>query len=89
METTNFNNANATNVIGIAGFVMSITALVLCWVPVLKWLLLIPALLLSLIGMTKSPRAFAAIGAIVSGLVIFVLMAVKILFWSALYSCVM
>ena len=41
------------NGVGIAGFVMSITGLILCWVPIIKWLLLVPAFLLSFIGMFK------------------------------------
>lgn len=74
------------NGVGTAGFVLSITGLVLCWVPVLKWLLLIPSILLSLIGMTKSPRTLAVIGAIISGLIITVLMIIKVSFWGTLLS---
>ena len=74
------------NDVGIAGFVLSITGLILCWVPVLKWLLLIPSLLMSIIGMTKHPRTFAIIGAIISGLVIIVLMIIKFSFWGSLLS---
>ena len=65
------------NGIGIAGFVMSITGLILCWVPVLKWLLLAPAFILSVIGSFKKPKALAIVGAVISAIVIFILMVVK------------
>lgn len=74
------------NGIGTAGFVLSITGLILCWVPVLKWLLLIPAFLLSLIGMSKAPRALSVIGAILSGLAIAILVIIKVSFWGTLLS---
>lgn len=103
METTNNTNATELqsapqtiifkkeepqrNGIGTAGFVLSITGLILCWVPILKWLLLIPSIILSLIGMTKYPRTLALIGATISGLLIIILVLVrKISFWGALLS---
>ena len=76
METN--NNVPQKNGVGTAGFVMSITGLILCWVPVLKWLLLVPAFLLSLIGSFRKPRALAIIGLIVSLLVIIILVAIKV-----------
>lgn len=74
------------NVIGIAGFVMSITGLILCWVPIIKWLLLVPAFLLSFIGMFKKPRTLAIIGTIISALVIIIIMMIKASFVNALMS---
>lgn len=74
------------NGIGVAGFVMSITGMILCWVPVLKWLLLTPAFILSFIGMFRKPRALAVIGTIISFLVIIILIAIKASFWSAIAS---
>ena len=68
------------NGIGVAGFVMSITGMILCWVPVLKWLLLIPAFILSFIGIFRKPRALAIIGSIISLLVIIILIAIKVSF---------
>ena len=46
------------NGIGLAGFIMAITGLFLCWVPVLSWLLLIPSFLLSFIGQFRKPRTW-------------------------------
>ena len=72
------------NGIGIAGFVLSITGTVLCFVPVIKWLLLVPALLLSFIGIFRKPRALAVIGFLISLLVIAVLILMKAAFITAL-----
>lgn len=74
------------NSLGLTGFIMSITGLVLCWVPVLSWLLLLPAFLLSFIGQFHKPRTMAIIGAIVSGLIIFVKLLLKASFWGGLMS---
>lgn len=74
------------NGVGIAGFVMSITGLILCWVPIIKWLLLVPAFLLSFIGMFKKPRTLAVIGTIISALVILVIVIIKAAFFSAITS---
>lgn len=72
------------NGVGIAGFVLAVTGLVLCWAPVIKWLLLVPAFLLSFIGMFKATRTLAIIGTIVSGLVIFIKVIIKVAFIGAL-----
>lgn len=74
------------NGIGVAGFVMSITGLVLCWVPIIKWMLLIPALLLSFIGIFKKPWALAIVGSIVSALTIFTILLIKASFWGMVMS---
>ena len=74
------------NGIGLAGFIMSITGLFLCWVPVLSWLLLIPSFLLSFIGQFRKPRTLAIFGAIVSGLIIFIKLLLKVGFWGGLMS---
>lgn len=79
-------SAPETNGIGVAGFVMSITGMILCWVPVLKWLLLAPAFILSFIGIFRKPRALAVIGTIISLLVIIILIAIKTSFWRAITS---
>lgn len=87
------NNAQAIsipgtnkNTLGIAGFVLAITGLVLCWAPIICWLLLIPSFILSLIGVFQKPRTLALIGAILSGVIIFIKIIIKISFWSELLS---
>ena len=74
------------NGLGVAGFIMSITGLVLCWVPILSWLLLVPAFLLSFIGQFRKPRTMAVIGTIISGLIIFIKLLLKASFWGGLMS---
>ena len=75
-----------TNGLGLAGFIASITGLILCWVPVLCWLLLIPAFLMSFIGQFRKPRTLAIIGAIISGVLIFIKLLLKVGFWGGLLS---
>lgn len=90
VELTNTSEINAnvksTNGLGLAGFITSITGLILCWVPVLCWLLLIPAFLMSFIGQFRKPRTLAIIGAIISGVLIFIKLLFKIGFWGGLLS---
>lgn len=74
------------NGLGLTGFIMSITGLFLCWVPVLSWLLLIPSFLLSFIGQFRKPRTLAIIGAVLSGLIIFIKLLLKASFWGGLMS---
>lgn len=91
-NTLNNNNqavsvqVNNKNVLGITGFVLAITGLVLCWAPIICWLLLIPSFILSLIGAFQKPRTLALIGAILSGVIIFIKIIIKISFWSELLS---
>lgn len=63
-----------TNGIGLAGFILSICALVFCWVPILDILLWGLGLIFSLIGLFKAPRGFAIAGMVIS--LLFVIMAV-------------
>lgn len=90
VEQTNTSKINAgvesTNGLGLAGFIMSIVGLVLCWVPVIKWMLLLPALILSLIGHKKNSSKLAVLGAIISGIMLIILILSKALFWGSLMS---
>lgn len=63
---------NQSNPLGLVGFILSLCALVFCWVPYLNWLLLIGALVLSIIGVTKQPKGLAIAGIIISGVVLVV-----------------
>ena len=89
-NTLNNNNQAITiqmtnkNVLGIAGFVLAITGLILCWVPILCWLLLIPSFILSLMGLSQQPRTLALMGAIMSSVIIFIKIVIKICFWGGL-----
>lgn len=85
-QTVIIQQDSRKNGLGLAGFVMSVTGLVLCWVPVLSWLLLVPSFLLSFIGQFRKPRTLAIIGAIISGLIIFIKLLLKASFWGGLMS---
>lgn len=85
-QTVIMQQENRKNGLGLAGFIMSLTGLVLCWVPVLSWLLLVPSFLLSFIGQFRKPRALAIIGAVISGLVILVKLLLSFGFWAGLMS---
>lgn len=54
------------NGIGTAGFILSIIALVLCWVPFLDFILWFLGLLFSFIGVFRAPRGLAIAGLIIS-----------------------
>lgn len=55
-----------TNGIGTAGFIMSLIAVFLGWIPVLGWILWLLGLVFSFVGLFKSPRGFAVAGFIIS-----------------------
>jgi hypothetical protein len=55
-----------TNGTGIAGFVLSIIALFLGWIPILGWILWFAGLILSIIGLFKKPKGLAIAGLIIS-----------------------
>ena len=65
-----------SNGMGTAGFVLSLVALVLCWVPVLDWVLWFLGLLFSFIGVFKKPRGLAIAGLIISSIVLIVIIVV-------------
>ena len=56
----------SSNGVGIAGFVLSLIALFLGWVPVLGWLLWALGLLFSICGIFSAPRGFAIAGLVIS-----------------------
>ncbi len=85
-QTIVIQQQGSKNGLGLAGFIMSVTGLVFCWVPIISWFLLVPSFLLSFIGQFRKPRTMAIIGAIISGLVIFVKLLFKASFWGGLMS---
>lgn len=74
------------NGMGIAGFVLSMTGLILAWVPILGWLLMIPAFILSIIGCKENPRTMAVIGVIISGIILLIKLGMKATFWEGLMA---
>lgn len=55
-----------TNGIGTAGFVLALIALFLGWIPIVGWIIWLLGLVLSFIGLFRSPRGLSIIGLILS-----------------------
>lgn len=55
-----------TNGLGTAGFVISLVALFLGWVPVLGWILWLLGLIFSSIGVFRKPKGLAIAGLVIS-----------------------
>lgn len=70
------NEVKQKNGLGTAGFILSIVAIVLCWVPVLNWILWFLGALFSIIGVFKKPKGLAIAGLIISFILIIILIAV-------------
>ena len=65
-----------SNGVGTAGFVLALIALFLGWVPVLGWILWILGLILSFVGIFKTPKGLAIAGLVISLIGIIMLVAV-------------
>ncbi len=61
------------NGMGVAGFVLALLGLILCWVPILNWILWILGLVFSIIGMFKPKKGLAIAGLVISCLYILLL----------------
>ncbi|MGL5276592.1 hypothetical protein [Myroides sp.] len=59
------------NGIGLAGFIISIIAFFLGWIPVFGWILWLLGLIFSAVGIFKKPKGFAIAGLIIS-LILFI-----------------
>lgn len=62
------------NNIGLAGFILSIVAIIISWVPIIGWLTWLVGLILSIVGLFKKPKGLAIAGLVISliGLIIMV-----------------
>jgi len=65
-----------SNGVGTAGFVIALIALIFCWVPGVGFVVWFIGLLLSFIGLFKSPRGLAITGFIISLIDLIILIAV-------------
>ncbi|MBI1647456.1 hypothetical protein I7X30_10325 [Capnocytophaga sp. 051621] len=74
IQNTHSSNSNG---IGTAGFILALIAIFLVWVPFLGWIVWILGLILSGIGVTKTPRGLAIAGLAISliGLIFLILLA--------------
>ncbi len=59
-------NVPQKNNLGLAGFILSIIAIVLCWIPFLGQILWLLGVVFSAIGIFKNPRGFAIAGLVIS-----------------------
>lgn len=68
--------ANQSNGIGTAGFILALLGIVLCWIPVLDWVLWILGLVFSFCGIFKQSRGLAIAGLVLSCISLIILLAV-------------
>ena len=68
-----------SNGVGVAGFVLALIAIFLCWVPVLGWILWLLGLILSFVGVFKKPKGLAIAGLIISciGIILLIVLVVS------------
>ena len=60
------NEERGKNGMGIAGFVLALLGVILCWVPILGWILWLLGLIFSIIGMCRKPKGLAIAGLVLS-----------------------
>lgn len=65
-----------SNEIGTAGFIIALVTLFLGWIPVFGWILWALGLILSAIGVTKTPKGLAIAGLVISLIGIIFILAV-------------
>lgn len=66
VQQTIIVNESRSNGLGVAGFVLSIIAIFLGWVPILGWIIWFLGALFSLLGVFKTPRGLAIAGLVIS-----------------------
>jgi len=65
-----------SNGVGTAGFVLALIALFLGWIPVLGWIIWVLGLILSFVGIFKTPKGMAIAGLVISLIGIILLLTV-------------
>jgi hypothetical protein len=65
-----------SNGIGTAGFVLALIAFILCWVPVVDWILWVLGFVFSFVGIFRRPRGLAIAGFVISLIGLIVLIVV-------------
>ena len=65
-----------TNGVGTAGFVLALIALFVGWIPVLGWIVWVLGLILSFVGVFKSPKGLSIAGLVISLIGIILLIVV-------------
>ena len=65
-----------SNGIGTAGFVLALLGVILCWIPVINWILWLLGLIFSFIGVFKQPKGLAITGLVLSFICIIIIITV-------------
>lgn len=65
------------NPFGVTGFILSLVALLTCWIPFFGWIVWILGLIFSSIGVAKKNKRGLAVAGFVIGLVIFVFLFIE------------
>lgn len=72
------------NGIGTTGFILAILALLLCWVPVLDWILWILGAIFSIVGLFRKPKGLAIAGVVISFIGVIVMITLASVLFAAL-----
>ncbi len=65
-----------TNGLGTAGFVLSLLAIFLGWIPFMGWIIWLLGLIFSFVGVFKTPKGLAIAGLVISLIGVILLIAV-------------
>jgi flagellar biosynthesis protein FliP len=65
-QTIIIHQQSQTNGVGVAGFVLALLSIFFFWAPVFDWILWVLGLILSAIGVRKTPRELAIAGLVLS-----------------------
>ncbi len=76
-QTININQTEKqSNGIGPAGFILSLVAIFLGWIPILGWIIWLLGLIFSFIGVFKQPKGLSIAGLVISLVGIILLLVV-------------
>lgn len=79
-------NSEQSNGIGVAGFILSILALFLGWIPFIGWVMWVLGLIFSAIGISKAKKIKKGMGLSVAGLVISLIGVVLIIVFAGVIA---
>ncbi|MDR1034019.1 MAG: hypothetical protein LBL41_04560 [Bifidobacteriaceae bacterium] len=72
------------NKLGIAGFILALIAVFIGAVPVIGWIIWMVGLILSIVGMSRTPKNFAVAGLVLSLVGIVIVLIVDVALWSTI-----
>lgn len=75
-QTININTSGGSNGLGVAGLVLALLGVFLCWIPVLGWVLWLLGLIFSFVGLFRRPRGCAIAGFVISFIDLIILIAI-------------